>query len=76
MGDDQAFVPEKMGLDAKADDFANYFVENILNGICAGKPGRLKKMSNNLADGYYSATLSIRRKYWEERNSKSVNQSE
>ena len=76
MGDDQAFVPERMGLDAKADDFADYFVENILNGICAGKPGRLKKMSNNLADGYYSATLSIRRKYWEERNSKSVNQSE
>jgi CRISPR-associated protein Csc3 len=75
MGDDQAFVPERMGLDAKADDFADYFVENILNGICAGKPGRLKKMSNNLADGYYSATLSIRRKYWEERNSKSVNQS-
>lgn len=76
IGEDQAFVPERMGLDAKADDFADYFVENILNGICAGKPGRLKKMSNNLADGYYSATLSIRRKYWEERNSKSVNQSE
>jgi CRISPR-associated protein Csc3 len=76
MGDDQAFVPERLGLDAKADDFADYFVENILNGICAGKPGRLKKMSNNLADGYYSATLSIQRKYWEERNSKSVNQSE
>ena len=76
MGDDQAFVPDRMGLDAKADDFADYFVENILNGICAGKPGRLKKMSNNLADGYYSATLSIRRKYWEERNSKSVNESE
>ena len=76
MGDDQAFVSERMGLDVKADDFADYFVENILNGICAGKPGRLKKMSNNLADGYYSATLSIRRKYWEERNSKSVNQSE
>lgn len=76
MGDDQAFVPERMGLDAKADDFADYFVENILNGICEGKPGRLKKMSNNLADGYYSATLSIRRKYWNERNSKSINESE
>jgi CRISPR-associated protein Csc3 len=76
MGEDQAFVPEKMGLDAKADDFADYFVDMILIGICAGKPGRLKKMSNNLADGYYSATLNIRRKYWEERNSKLVNQSE
>jgi len=42
----------------------------------AGKPGRLKKMSNNLADGYYSATLGIRREYWKERNSKSENQPE
>jgi len=76
MGEDQAFVPERIGLDAKADEFADYFVEMILNGICAGKPGRLKKMSNNLADGYYSATLGIRREYWKERNSKSENQPE
>ena len=72
MAEDQAFVPERMGLDAKADDFADFFVNEILNGICDGKPGRLKKMSNNLADGYYSATLSIRRKYWEEKNSKTM----
>ncbi|MDM7939291.1 MAG: type I-D CRISPR-associated protein Cas10d/Csc3 [Methanothrix sp.] len=74
MGDDQAFVPERRGLDAKADEFANYFVDKILNEICEGKPGRLKKMSNSLADGYYSATLNIRRKYWEERSSNAKNQ--
>jgi CRISPR-associated protein Csc3 len=68
MGDDQAFVPQRMGLDAKADEFADYFVDKILNDICDGKPGRLKKMSNSLADGFYSATLSIRRRYWNERN--------
>jgi CRISPR-associated protein Csc3 len=73
MGDDQAFVPERSGLDAKADEFAEYFVDMILNEICAGKPGRLKKMSNNLANGYYSATLNIRRQYWKDRNSKSEN---
>jgi CRISPR-associated protein Csc3 len=76
MSDDQAFVPGKMGLDAKADEFADYFVDNILNGICEGKPGRLKKMSNSLADGFYSATLSISRKNWDERNSDKKNQAE
>ncbi len=70
MAEDQAFIPERMGLDAKADDFAEFFVNEILNGVCDGKPGRLKKMANNLADGYYSATLSIRRKYWEDKNPK------
>ena len=76
MGDDQAFVPERMGLDAKTDEFADYFVDKILNGICEGKPGRLKKMSNSLADGFYSATLSIRRRYWNEKNSNKKNQAE
>jgi len=76
MGDDQAFVPGRMGLDAKADEFADYFVDNILNNICEGKPGRLKKISNSLADGFYSATLSISRRYWNEKNSNKKNQAE
>jgi hypothetical protein len=33
-------------------------------------------MSNSLADGFYSATLSIRRRYWDERNSNKKNQAE
>ncbi len=76
MNDDQAFIPGRMELDAKADEFADYFVDNILNNICEGKPGRLKKMSNSLADGFYSATLSISRRYWDEKNSNKKNQSE
>ena len=76
IGDDQAFVPGRMGLDAKADEFADYFVDNILNNICEGKPGRPKKMSNSLADGFYSATLSISRRYWDEKNSNKKNQAE
>ena len=40
-------------------------LRKYLDGICDGKPGRLKKMSNNLADGYYSSTLKIRRDYWD-----------
>jgi CRISPR-associated protein Csc3 len=76
MGEDQAFVPGRKDLDAKADEFADYFVENILNNICEGKPGRLKKMSNSLADGFYSATLSISRRNWDEKNSNKKNQAE
>lgn len=72
MGDDQAFVPERKELDEKADRFAQHFVEEILNGICDGRPGRLKKLANNLADGYYSATLNIRRRYWENKNIESL----
>lgn len=68
MAEDQAFIPDRKGVDARADEFADFFVENILNDICDGKPGRLKKMSNNLADGYYSSTLKIRRKYWDIKN--------
>jgi CRISPR type I-D-associated protein Csc3/Cas10d len=68
MAEGQAFVPDKTGIDARADEFAEYFVKVILNEICGGKTGRLKKMSNNLADGYYSATLSIRRMYWNKKN--------
>lgn len=70
MADDQAFIPERKGLDARADEFAEYFVKNILIDICNGKPGRLKKMSNNLADGYYASTLRLKRQYWDEKNQK------
>ncbi|MFA4936007.1 MAG: type I-D CRISPR-associated protein Cas10d/Csc3 [Candidatus Methanoperedens sp.] len=70
MVDDQAFIPERKGLDARSDEFAEYFVKNILTGICNGKPGRLKKMSNNLADGYYASTLRLKRQYWDEKNQK------
>jgi hypothetical protein len=69
MGKDQAFIPGRKEIDIRADEFAEYFVDNIMNDICESKPGRLKKLSNNLADGYYSATLSIRRRYWDERKS-------
>ena len=73
MDKDQAFIPERNNHDAKAaesDEFADYFVKNILIDICNCKPGRLKKMSNNLADGYYASTLRLKRQYWDEKNQK------
>jgi len=49
----------------RAERYADYFVEEVLYGICDGNPSRLKRMSNNLADGFYAATLKLWR---EDRN--------
>jgi len=60
MDSDEYYFPEgfKMeNLDEKTDEFAKFYVEEILMNLCDGNPGRLKKLSNNLADGFYAATL-------------------
>jgi len=60
---EQMWVPSKeklnteLGLGERADLYAKFFVERILYELCDGKPGRLKKMSNNLADGFFASTL-------------------
>ena len=47
----------ELGFGERADLFAAFFVDQILYGLCDGKPGRLKKVSNNLSDGFFAATL-------------------
>lgn len=60
---DQLWIPSKEKLDTelgfgeRADLFAAFFVDKILYDLCDGKPGRLKKISNNLSDGFFAATL-------------------
>ena len=61
MRSDSASIPDRENIAAKADEFADYFVEKILNEMCEGKISRLKKLSNSFADGYYSSTLRIQR---------------
>lgn len=59
----QLYPPSKeklgteLGFGERADLFAAFFVDRILYGLCDGKPGRLKKVSNNLSDGFFAATL-------------------
>lgn len=48
-------------VEERAERYADYFVEEVLYGICDGNPSRLKRMSNNLSDGFYAATLRLRR---------------
>ncbi|MDZ7688929.1 MAG: type I-D CRISPR-associated protein Cas10d/Csc3 [Halobacteriales archaeon] len=52
-------------VEERAERYADYFVEEVLYGVCDGNPSRLKRMSNNLADGFYAATLKLWR---EDRN--------
>lgn len=40
--------------------FAEYFVDLIFYQIASGDPGKLKRAANDLADGFYSATLQMR----------------
>jgi CRISPR-associated protein Csc3 len=45
----------------RVDRYADYFVEHVLFDICEGRPSRLKRLSNNFADGFYAATLALKR---------------
>lgn len=43
----------------RVDAYSEFFVDEILFEICGGRPSRLKRLSNNLSDGFYAATLSL-----------------
>lgn len=41
--------------------YAEYFVDEVLIGMYDGQPSLLKRHANNLADGFYAATLRLQR---------------
>lgn len=41
--------------------YAEYFVDEVLMGMYDGQPSVLKRHANNLADGFYAATLRLQR---------------
>lgn len=45
------------GFGERVDEFADFFVDEIFFGLCDGKPGKMKRKSNNYADAYYSGIL-------------------
>lgn len=53
--------------DERVEHYAEFFVDEVLFGMFDGKPSRLKRRSNNLADGFYAATLRLRREAFEQR---------
>jgi CRISPR-associated protein Csc3 len=51
--------------DERVERYAEFFVNEVLIGMFDGKPSRLKRRSNNLADGFYAATLRLQREQFE-----------
>ncbi len=49
----------------RVERYAEYFVDEVLIGMFDGKPSRLKRRANNLADGFYAATLRLQREQFE-----------
>ncbi|KZX49608.1 type I-D CRISPR-associated protein Cas10d/Csc3 [Haloarcula sp. K1] len=53
-------------LQKRIEEYARYFVDEILYGIANGRPSQLKRLENNLADGFFGATLRAEAEYYEE----------
>lgn len=45
----------------RVDRYSEFFVEEVFVSLCDGKPSRLKRLSNNFADGFYASTLRLMR---------------
>ena len=50
--------------DERVEHYAEFFVDEVLIGMFDGEPSKLKRRSNNLADGFYAATLRLRRDHY------------
>ncbi|RLM32780.1 type I-D CRISPR-associated protein Cas10d/Csc3 [Haloarcula sp. Atlit-120R] len=53
-------------LQERIEEYARYFVDEILYGIADGRPSQLKRLENNLADGFFGATLRAEAEYYKE----------
>jgi len=51
-------------LNERIEHYADFFVDEVLFGMFGGEPSKLKRRSNNLADGFYAATLRLQRDYY------------
>jgi CRISPR-associated protein Csc3 len=51
--------------DERVERYAEFFVDEVLIAMFDGKPSRLKRRANNLADGFYAATLRLQREQFE-----------
>lgn len=52
--------------DERVERYAEFFVDEVLIGMFDGKPSRLKRRTNNLADGFYAATLRLQREQYDD----------
>lgn len=52
-------------LEERIEHYAEFFVDEVLYGMFDGRPSRLKRRANNLADGFYAATLRLQREHYQ-----------
>jgi len=55
-------------LQERIEEYSEFFVDEILYGIANGRPSQLKRLKNNLADGFFGATLRAESRFYEERD--------
>ena len=53
-------------LNERIEHYAEFFVDEVLFGMFDGQPSKLKRRSNNLADGFYAATLRLQRDHYQD----------
>lgn len=51
--------------DERVERYAEFFVDEVLFGMFDGNPSKLKRRANNLADGFYAATLRLQRDHYQ-----------
>jgi CRISPR-associated protein Csc3 len=52
----------------RIEAYAELFVTDLLEPKYDMKPSLLKRDANNLADGFYAATLRLQRELWNDKN--------
>jgi CRISPR-associated protein Csc3 len=52
--------------DERVEYYAEYFVDEVFIEMFNKKPSKLKRRENNLADGFYAATLRLQRDHYAE----------
>jgi CRISPR-associated protein Csc3 len=55
-------------LQERIEDYSEFFVDEILFGIADGRPSQLKRLENNLADGFFGATLRLSNEQYQEQH--------
>lgn len=55
-------------LQERIEEYATYFVDEILYGIADGRPSQLKRLENDLANGFFGATLRAETEYFEQKD--------
>jgi CRISPR-associated protein Csc3 len=50
--------------DERVERYAEFFVDEVLFEMFDGEPSKLKRRANNLGDGFYAATLRLRRDHY------------